>query len=60
MHLLSLGLWSTKMMFLSTLEHESITSTKGDDVPYDTRKTNRQHGIDAIKKRLEKIKNPGF
>lgn len=43
-----------KHAILSTLEHDSIASAKGDGVPYDTHKANRRHGIDTIRKRLEK------
>lgn len=43
-----------KNAILSTLEHDSIAAAKGDGVPYDTHKANRRHGIDAVRKRLEK------
>lgn len=43
-----------KNAILSTLEHDSIANAKGGDIPYNTHKANRRHGIDAIKKRLEK------
>jgi len=43
-----------KNAILSTLEHDSITNAKGGDIPHNTHKANRRHGINAIKKRVKK------